>query len=524
MSFTHEPLTIPFPSDKLNQTVQTMQRYTNEHNRWTGFNRWTLASLTLTVVLIGSSIGCVSWKHNLRKHSVFASMAQKHDGRYYHCPHCGQIIPQEGNRCPGCFKIPAYHGYEATCWRTFPEGWGCVPETVANNPAFFQAGMLESEMPMEMRPVEAADESADDEADEENEGADDENDGPGEDDAADADVEEIAPPIPDAEPNNSEVQIARLPQNTLAKADAPALIRPIAPRPVTPEPVDPVVESVEAPAEKTVVNEPVAKPQPTKQATSEPKAKQTVAPSIVKSSPKKPITRPAPASSVLTKPAPPAKLPAPVVTPSAPKSVAKETVKVSPKPVVRTKPRPAAPVVVRPTVQSPAIVNKVKKPAAAPKQAQRPTQAGPTNETVSKSAVDRKPFHSVNRIPLPEPKVAAKEIFEAKPSLVRGNRAAIAVPTAGTKPTKVSEAEVEVAEQPEERVSPRDEFGPIPVRKVRLTGLQQQSSINAVKTVATRTVSPVKKSILKKSAPASDLHPAPVRRIGLSELPIKIKP
>ncbi len=90
----------------------------------------------------GSTLGCG------RDH-------QEARGRYYHCPHCGQIIPLEGfSKCPRCFQVPVYHGYEPTCWRQWPEGWGCPPESVVNNPEFWSQGMVESDVVVEETTVE----------------------------------------------------------------------------------------------------------------------------------------------------------------------------------------------------------------------------------------------------------------------------------------------------------------------------------------------------------------------------------
>ncbi len=105
-------------------------------------------SAATMIVMLGSSVGCVSLKHYVRHHTLAGQAADSHhkNDSYYHCPHCGQIIPKEGfDKCPRCMKIPAYYGYEPTCWRQFPDGWGCLPESVANNPEFWQQGMVDSD-------------------------------------------------------------------------------------------------------------------------------------------------------------------------------------------------------------------------------------------------------------------------------------------------------------------------------------------------------------------------------------------
>ena len=112
-------------------------------------NRSVTTSLTVAVMvmtLVGN-IGCVHWKHCLREHCVLGEAAKQHQGDFYHCPHCGKIVPGEGfNGCPRCKETPAFHGYEPTCWRQFPTGWGCAPEHVTGS-ELHQEGMLESTRP-----------------------------------------------------------------------------------------------------------------------------------------------------------------------------------------------------------------------------------------------------------------------------------------------------------------------------------------------------------------------------------------
>lgn len=117
-------------------------------------NRWNSLSMIAIFLLFGSSIGCAHvgehWSHHWERHSVVTDLKEKREGRYYHCPHCGQIVPREGfYKCPRCMSPAAFFGYEATCWRQFPEGWGCPPETVTNNPQFWDQGLIESEVVVE---------------------------------------------------------------------------------------------------------------------------------------------------------------------------------------------------------------------------------------------------------------------------------------------------------------------------------------------------------------------------------------
>lgn len=448
-----------------------MQYQQTEQNGWSGFNRWTFTSLATALLLTFCSVGCVSWEHNLRKHSVFAKIAKKNQGRYYHCPHCGQIILQDSNRCPGCHKIPAYHGYEATCWRTFPEGWGCLPETVANNPAFFPGGMLEAPveaMPIELTPASPSDQTRNnDEEDSDGEDSDDEMnledekavDKPSQGDAVDADVENVAPPIPDAEPNSSEVRISQLPQTTLARVEE-APVKTSESVLVESEVTDHITSAISS---KEVA---VAQPQPAKPETvvveeAKPSSKQSAAKTIppveVKSEPK---TTPQPkvAAKPLVEPQVVVQAPAKILTP---KPVLKKVAPVAPKESVAAKPR-TKPVVK--TVSTP---------------------------QVTKRTAELLPAPRVSRVPVPVPQIVVE------PQVTK--------PVASKQQPKEEPEARSVLQAEQERkveIKPQDEFGPIPVRKVRLTGANE---------------------VLPKPTAKSNLHPAPVRRISLSELPVTIE-
>lgn len=97
--------------------------------------------MAAAIAMIGNSIGCVSLEHYVHRH-VFDTA--DHEQSYYHCPHCGQIIAKHGTPvCPKCCRIPAFYGYEPTCWRQFPAGWGCPPETIFAKPGLVPPGLLE---------------------------------------------------------------------------------------------------------------------------------------------------------------------------------------------------------------------------------------------------------------------------------------------------------------------------------------------------------------------------------------------
>jgi len=107
-------------------------------------HRWTATSAAILIMMLGSSGGCESLSHYASHHGGFGRAAEQHERSYFHCPHCGQIIPKDGfNQCQTCLRIHAYHGYEPTCWRQWPEGWGCSPEAVIDYSNVLEPGMLE---------------------------------------------------------------------------------------------------------------------------------------------------------------------------------------------------------------------------------------------------------------------------------------------------------------------------------------------------------------------------------------------
>jgi|GEM_PF-6272517 len=83
----------------------------------------TSAALALVMIAAGGCCGPIS--HHLHRHTTFRLM---HEAKapYYHCGHCGQLVPQRAP-CPCQPAVePAFFGFEATCWRQWPEGWvGC---------------------------------------------------------------------------------------------------------------------------------------------------------------------------------------------------------------------------------------------------------------------------------------------------------------------------------------------------------------------------------------------------------------
>ena len=152
---------------------------------------WRLLFVAAAAVMLCTSVGCVSWRHRIQQY-CWVGMPAPHDNQdaYYHSPHSGQIIPKEGfTACGQCQQVPSYHGYEATCWRQWPEGWGCPPQSLMNHPEFWEGGMVESDqLPP---PVPAAqedaerDDSADDDDDDDDDEDDDEDEDPDRDDDGD---------------------------------------------------------------------------------------------------------------------------------------------------------------------------------------------------------------------------------------------------------------------------------------------------------------------------------------------------
>jgi hypothetical protein len=94
-----------------------------------------------------------------------------------------------------------------------------------------------------------------------------------------------------------------------------------------------------------------------------------------------------------------------------------------------------------------------------------------------------------------------------------------------------AEAWLKVAEEMAPKVTPHDELGPLPVRKVQLAETGKDPSTSSVTKpadpVAKETYPvPVNRIALPNSVPAQatgEYHPTPVRRIQLSELPIRIQ-
>lgn len=523
-------------------------------------------SATAMVVLLASSTGCVTWKHHVRKHSLRSLVAEKNAGRYYHCSHCGQIIPREGfSKCPRCFQVPAFHGYEPTCWRQWPEGWGCPPESVANNPDFWQQGMVESDAMMEALPAPESDADPDEAADEN-----------------DADDEEV-PPAP------ARVEEVNIPLDRVDLADQATNEQEDRTTASTTEssPQDAVTDEANLAEVKTVESKP--EKAKTTELTIAQKVKQQQVPIATEKVVQKPRVETLPKRSVVASIPEPvrsepqstaADKPAASAQSTTPSTTAKTIVarKVTINPQVPTAPRVVP-------IEMPKMVSRSAKKATTEKtddaavthnQDQRQPVVGLVKESKPKAVetptpkvakapapVESELLQSVTRVPLPKRKVmlttddmvgkrdhaktaamkveAPKDSF--KTTLVRQGANAIDATTpmeklaAKSVVRDVKSAELAQPAKPARsaatvkppRIVPRDQKGPIPVRRVKLTQSIEEQSVGKASTaraIATGEVPSVKRIAVPSFgvAPAgSSLEPLKVRRIGLSELPVRIR-
>lgn len=91
-------------------------------------------SLGIVMLILVVHGGCHVLHHDLCNHNFVAKTLAIKLGPYYHCPHCGQIMANENRHHHQCCypqPTPPFFGYQATCWRVWPEGWiGCPEETI----------------------------------------------------------------------------------------------------------------------------------------------------------------------------------------------------------------------------------------------------------------------------------------------------------------------------------------------------------------------------------------------------------
>lgn len=100
----------------------------------------------VTAAIVACSVGCGSYRHYIMRHSPIGHLHQPAGNGLFHCPRCGQITAAGGKRtCASCPATLVYHGYEATCWRQWPPGWGC-PISIEEPIRLHAEGMIEGVM------------------------------------------------------------------------------------------------------------------------------------------------------------------------------------------------------------------------------------------------------------------------------------------------------------------------------------------------------------------------------------------
>lgn len=106
----------------------------------------------LSLAFVG---GCTGVGHYTHSH-VFEHFSPSHLLPYYHCPHCGRVIPRLGHHeCCGLDPMVPYHGFSATCWRGWPGDWvGCPVATEVLVPGYMDVPG-KSLMPGESMPTPA---------------------------------------------------------------------------------------------------------------------------------------------------------------------------------------------------------------------------------------------------------------------------------------------------------------------------------------------------------------------------------
>ena len=440
----------------------------------------------MAVLLVGS-VGCVSLKHHCRKHSITGMIAAEKHSRYYHCPHCGQIIPKEGfYKCPRCFQVPVYHGYEPTCWRQWPAGWGCPPESVAGQPEFWSQGMVESDTVIETHsePVPA---------------------------------EEVQLPQP---ANNDSSSVTPDPLEVASQEQAVS---------------EPTSEAPAAPASEAVATEGTAQPEPKSIVESKPPAQTVTEPeeaALEVESPQprfeplakqsRPHSGEAESSRMETEPVqPPTEVIGSGLARAERPSPADEvpSVKDAPLPVAEKKSAPAPVPAGTPTADAVAEVTPV--PAAEPALVQQETEELEPQLEV----VQRRPIPTRKVMLAKDDASLLDEVDDEGPSLpleavlLRAEPAVIDA-TQRTAPSALAS------------VQPYDQNGPIPVRKVRLTEVEKESTesnaeveqaVEEYPTPVNRIAVPSAMQVNPAGEQPGELQPAPVRRIQLSELPVRIQ-
>ncbi len=99
-----------------------------------------LIALAMTLAIgVAANTGCVSMQHDLARHCCLFDKFKESHKSYYHCEHCGQIVANENTKCcPHCQYVKPFYGYEPTCWKQFPAGWGCPTGPASSHPEMIE--------------------------------------------------------------------------------------------------------------------------------------------------------------------------------------------------------------------------------------------------------------------------------------------------------------------------------------------------------------------------------------------------
>lgn len=485
-------------------------------------------SVTTMVVLVGTSAGCVTWKHHVNRHGIGAIVAKHQDQRYYHCSHCGQIVPREGfSKCPRCMQVPVYHGYEPTCWRQWPEGWGCPPESVVNNPEFWVEGMVESdhEAMSSEAPIGQPEESSESEV------------------QFGSDAEEVVPPAPD----QGEVSLPKPTEDIAA----------VEPNPATEDASIPTAQLTQSVAEVPSVPE-IASDSTNVASTSDESPEPITVVKAAKEKSRDVVVRSTNVVADVAQTPQTTSTKEHLATSEEKVEVASESLLVveSDQADVRQEIEPETAFVAEPVSTS--VLDLEYEPSNFGEQSRRneqlTAQAEPIVEPQPEPLVEPQQDRLiVNRVPIPTTRTNLEtSARQQTQSVVQQQVPELDEPAEASSILRQSPSVIDVSTESKSVVSeqkvdaviqPHDEQGPIPVRRVRLTGAESRplpatakptSSEPVVKTAEGNSVlAPNVDDAALEARPApakrlavpqdrNGLHPQPVRRIQLSELPVRL--
>lgn len=88
------------------------------------------------LALVASCSGCHAYSLYQHRHTGTDFHGEKHI-TYYHYPHGSWFVPAH-QRCKNCPTIvePPFHGYAATCWTRWPDGWQGCPSPCGQQPCY----------------------------------------------------------------------------------------------------------------------------------------------------------------------------------------------------------------------------------------------------------------------------------------------------------------------------------------------------------------------------------------------------